>query len=184
MADQHYSLDIETLDTESTAVVLSVGICLFTKEGPIGPMLHVGLDVNEQIAAGRTISHTTFMWWVEQLISMDTSPFPPEAYTVKGALQAIREYMVKAERACGGGRRKVWSKGPHFDHVIMESLHKMVGERMYCDYGSVRDQRTFCKQEKLIPLTDVLVEHNALGDAVTQAHHIQQICKNFILELC
>lgn len=183
MTDPHFSLDIETLDTASTAVVLSVGVCMFTKAGPVGPMLHVRLDIDEQLAAGRTITHDTFNWWVGQLIAMKHSPFPLETHSVKGALKTIREFMAEAGITYSGTRRKVWYRGPHFDHVLMGELHKMAGLDMYCDYDSVRDQRTFCKQEKFVPLTDTLIEHNALGDAVMQAQYIQQICKNFNLKL-
>ena len=65
---KHMMVDWETLDSEPTAVVRSVGWAIFCDEtrqvvkcGYID-----GIDVPMQLRQGRTISWSTLCWWAKQ----------------------------------------------------------------------------------------------------------------------
>ena len=65
----HIMVDIETLDTVQSAVVLSIGAVAFdphTKE--LGEKFYVEFttDLQAQQRLGRTISADTVTWWMQQ----------------------------------------------------------------------------------------------------------------------
>ncbi len=192
-APSHFSLDIETLDTRATAVVLSVGICKFdpNAQNVVGPIKHVSLEVGVQIRNHRTISSDTFYWWTEQLAGMDKSPFPQPYEQVPHGLAQIIDFIYEnsAQLADDGqGLYQdafVWMRGPHFDWTILDNLGIQAGVVWPIRHDKVRDQRTFCSGEKYDPPEngEVFVKHDALGDAIKQAMFIQQVAKTRNLEL-
>lgn len=196
----HFSLDIETLDTRATAVVLSIGICKFDPLGvdAVGPFEHVALEIGVQARNNRTISSDTFYWWAHQLASMEKSPFPEPYMDVKTGLAQIIDFIygnsepmeVKGDQPALYQDACVWVRGPHFDWTIVENLAKQVGVEWPIHYAKVRDQRTFCAGEKYLPPEndEVFVFHNARDDAIMQAMFIQQVtakrvdeCRRFCL---
>lgn len=62
-------IDIETLDTRPSAVVLSIGVVLFNRRNADVPFKELNLKFgkrefrDEQIMMGRTISKDTAQWW-------------------------------------------------------------------------------------------------------------------------
>ncbi len=189
----HFSLDIETLDTRPTAVVLSIGICKFDPEAQnaVGPIEHVSLEVGVQIANNRTVSSDTFYWWVDQLVQMEANPFPQPVEEVMDAMARVIDFIYSNSEKLEDDKDSlyqdacVWVRGPHFDWTIMDNLAKQVGVEWPIRYDKIRDQRTFCKGEKYEPPEngEVFVKHDALGDAIMQAMFIQQVAKKRSLEL-
>ncbi len=189
----HFSLDIETMDTRATAVVISIGICKFDPEAvdAVGPIEHVSLEVGVQIANSRTFSSDTFYWWVDQLVGMKQSPFPKPVEEVQHALARVIDFIYTNSEQLEDDNdglyqdAYVWVRGPHFDWTILDNLAKQVGVEWPIRYDKVRDQRTFCSGEKYDPPEngEVFVKHDALGDAIMQAMFIQQVAKKRSLEL-
>ena len=59
-------LDLETLSTNTNAVILSIGMAAFTIEKGIFDTFYVNLDIDNQITNGGHISADTLIWWMKQ----------------------------------------------------------------------------------------------------------------------
>ena len=68
--DQHFSLDLETLGSEGSPVVLSIGLYHMKdeiEEEPDITRLFVGnIDIDSCLKAGLTVSGSSLKWWFEQ----------------------------------------------------------------------------------------------------------------------
>lgn len=127
----HLIVDIETLSTRPSAVVLSLACTAFQFEVPqsfnyyVENGFHVKIEVEPQIRAGRKIDQDTVDWWLKQtpearLITKksadDTSP--------ADALDQFRLYIENLRKHHGyDDKGFVWSRGSNFDFPIIETLH-------------------------------------------------------------
>lgn len=128
-------LDIETLATTADAMVLSVAMVPFNSEGVAipGKALYFRLDQVEQ--AGRWVDPLTLKWWALQDTRVLQEAFgadqkqtvidgPVQTQKWGGpvlSLDRFTDALIEwAENL--GGISKVWSKGPHFDGAILDSL--------------------------------------------------------------
>lgn len=185
--ETHFSLDIETLDTETSAVVLSIGCTRFIPATEERHGFHVSLDLEQQLAMGRTISTDTFHWWAKELARMSESPFPDEPIKPAEALWMLRDYLIDQSQEPNGhldmhGKdRYVWLRGPHFDWSILENLAKQCDVNLPVLFHRVSDQRTFCRPYEMAIKGAVpsVTKHNALEDARYQAEALLYVVENF-----
>ena len=152
-------VDIETLSTANNAVVLSIGAVKFTfKELIPSQEFYAELGQREQITKGRHIDPETIKWWGHQAID------PPEGDAdPKGVLMFLANFTKDCEN--------VWFRGPHFDHVILQSLADDFKTPLGWKYYQVRDCRTldlFHRRER----SKSEVKHHALSDAKEQAKDV------------
>lgn len=164
----HLMIDIETLDTINTAVVVQVGWCLFdTKD--IGAPQNLFPDIDEQLTWGRTISASTLRWWMtDDSIDRITrqSVFDPLIETsVQELTDKLTEVASKVDH--------VWSHGPHFDMAILKDL---LGDNVF-HYRSPRDTRTMAMLAPQAVKPPALTKHNAGDDAYAQAQWMQNCFK-------
>lgn len=66
MAKKLVSIDLETLDTKTSSVILEIGIVVGLEDGTVLEKFQVFPTIEDQIAAGRTISGDTILWWMKQ----------------------------------------------------------------------------------------------------------------------
>lgn len=66
MGKKLLSIDLETLDTAATAVILEIGIVVGTDDGTILEKFRIFPEVSDQLKNGRTISADTILWWMKQ----------------------------------------------------------------------------------------------------------------------
>jgi hypothetical protein len=148
-------IDIETLSTESNALVLSIGAVKFTEERVAEVGFYQELCHETQEILKRDVPSSTLEWWSQQ------TEHPPcgDVMPTK-ALVLLNDYVKDCD--------EVWFCGPQFDHVILESLYKDCGLNMGWKFWQVRDSRTLdtfnIKRED-----KPIVRHNALDDAKQQA---------------
>lgn len=178
---KHIMLDLETLDTTSSAVVISIGAVAFDPETTaLGDMFYVELtdDIAAQQARGRTISGDTVRWWMQQdVLAKRVFSVPPaddvERVTTQEALSRFNLFV-----ADNSGRDvQMWGNGADFDNVILGSLYDAFGAYKPWSYGRNRCYRTM-KNLGIGPRNPKSregVHHNALNDAITQAVHLQEI---------
>ena len=70
------SLDIETLGTNSDAVVLSIGACVVTPDGVRSDLtFYTRVNIQQQIDLGRSITEGTLRFWFEQDRAVQRSTF-------------------------------------------------------------------------------------------------------------
>lgn len=170
-------LDLETLDTAPTAVVLSLGAVPFDPYGHVmGPPFYVEFTnfLEQQTAVGRTISPSTVIWWMGQDAKarqvFQSKESSPERCSPLWGLHAFADFL-KANPI-----QNVWAKDPDFDVVILRSLYQTNAPDLVFPfkYSAGRSVRTieampFARLRDKPP-----VAHNALEDAVAQAKAVQE----------
>lgn len=160
-------IDIETLDTRSTAVVLSVGWCFFDSNS-ISPPTHYCMDLDTQFEAGRTLSQDTLFWWMKQSEEARAAAFDPSPDRLSPDELGINLRMaIHANKV-----DRVWSHGPAFD---MATLSSLLGGDAW-DFRSLRDTRTMAmlvQAERPQPK----VPHDAGSDAEAQAKWVATMAR-------
>ena len=148
MTSKTWVLDIETLGTESNAVILSVALVYF---GPTIPLyinevrknsILLKLNVEQQIRElKRTTNKDTMDWWAKQdkatqlasLIPRDDDLSPADAM----------EKLLDFFHSHGGTKNStIFSRGA-FDAIIIESMNRALGNKPLVHYSNYRDIRTF-----------------------------------------
>lgn len=159
-------IDIETLDTSPSAVILSVGLVGFTKDRILEEQYTV-LPIQQQINDGRTISESTLKWWMNQSKEaravFDTKPTED---SLKLSLVQLSNFISRYNKA------KIWSYGANFDTVLIDDLMRTSDVKIPWNYWDIRCLRTFCDDHHAPLPKDAGVLHNALDDARRQAQHM------------
>lgn len=178
---KHIMLDLETLDTTSSAVVISIGAVAFDpRTNALGDKFYVEMteDTAAQQARGRTISGDTVRWWMQQdvLAKRVFSVPPPDGVERVNTFEALSRFGLFV--AANGDRDvELWGNGADFDNIILGSLYDAFGIRKPWSYSRNRCYRTM-KNIGVGPRRPQVregVHHNALDDAITQAIHLQEI---------
>lgn len=178
---KHIMLDLETLDTASSAVVLSIGAVAFDpRTNALGDEFYVEMteDIAAQQVRGRTISGDTVRWWMQQDASAKRvfSIPPPNGVERVNTFEALARFNLFV--AANGDRDvELWGNGADFDNVILGSLYDAFGLDKPWSYSRNRCYRTM-KNLGIGPRRPRVREgvyHNALDDAITQAVHLQEI---------
>lgn len=173
MADLHAMIDIETMDIETTAVVLSVGVVIYdpltdTRDHIDScPAMYRVLDIREQVGRGRTIGGDTMVWWTQQSAEarkvFTEQPRTHPIAVLSGVSVLLKEYNVQ----------HVWGNGSDFDNAIINNLAKSFGQHTPLNYKHNRCFRTLkAMMGHHIPAhatAPMGTHHNALDDAVYQA---------------
>ena len=172
-------VDIETLDTRPSAVVLSVGVVLFNRRDQLIPMkkLHLQFGTkefrDEQILMGRTVDKETVAWWKKQEPEAKKVFKEANVETMTEALEKLTEFLTQ-----GDTNFLVWGNGASFDNTIMVSLYESFGMTPPWKFWNDRCFRTFKGEHGHIARPPTLfagTKHNALDDARQQALYLQAI---------
>lgn len=157
-------LDLETLDTRPSAVIVSIGAVEFDTNGP-NPLreFYRVLQLPPQLSRGRTECPETLAWWSRQ--SEDArSVFTAPAVAPVIALQDFAVFWSGCDR--------LWSNGANFDGVLLTSLYQSFGMGVPWKFWQERCYRTlvdtYHRMNRTRP-TKSAPAHNALEDAVAQA---------------
>lgn len=142
-----FCFDIETLDTESSAVVLSAAIVYFdgkeklSYQQSLDRTLFVKFNVVDQIKRlKRTSSKDTLEWWSKQpeyVRDQSIKPKPTD-YLVEDGIGKIIQYMNQYEKPRD---QVMWARGS-LDQVVIDSLCKSVDMSTISKYYVWRDVRT------------------------------------------
>ena len=174
----HVMIDIETLSTQVDAVILSVGICIFNKDGEILGKGLRNINVEEQKEAGRHVDEKTLAWWGKQ---------SDEAKKVLFTKDKLGTYdFVVWLNMCFESYdvQYVWGNGSDFDNVILNNfIVKTVGRMPLWKFYNNRCYRTLKNLYKGVEFERVGEHHNALDDAITQTNHLIAICKKHNITL-
>lgn len=165
-------IDIETLGTNNNCPVISIGACMFDKNG-IKDKFYIVLDIAEQIDSGkRMVDASTIKWWMSQEDAAKKIFRDGEYESVKKALSRFNEWFefAKSYHCKNKADIKPWGNGSNFDIVILESLFKDYGFDIPWNFRNIRDLRTFKEYIYDGSETELVgTHHNALDDALYQA---------------
>lgn len=140
-----FMFDIETLDAESTAVVLSASIIHFeigeqyTYEQLLERACFVKFNAQEQVDLGRSVDKGTVDWWASQheyVRKISLARLKDDLTAVQG-INIIKEYMAQYPEK----NQTIWSRGS-LDQMAIDSLCKATKQDLIAPYYVWRDVRT------------------------------------------
>ena len=158
-------IDIETLGTKATSVVLSIGAVEFEfGKNELGQEFHRRVSIDSCLDHGLTLDGRTLEWW------MDQSDEAKDVFRRPG--DPLSEVLLDFQTAFNF-EGEVWCNGAAFDMPILENAFHAVGLPIPWLYYNVRDYRTvkyLAPREVLTRVrVDPITKHHALEDAKAQA---------------
>ena len=167
---KHVMVDIETLGTGRDSIVTSIGAkSLFSDD----EFYHT-LDWSQQAKKGRKIDPSTVRWWLNQ--SQEAQSAIVQVGDDVGSVLESFVKFCKPHSDC-----YIWANSPSFDVAILRSLFKDFGVAFPVSFANELDFRTmknlaaFVKPEYEVQYLKDETAHDALGDAKSQAHALENI---------
>lgn len=164
--ETHIMIDLETLDTRSTAVVIAIGIVAFALNGTIRGDFYCRLNIDDQLSSGRTVSGSTLSWWMTQSEEARRQNFSGETKKLIDGLRLCADF-VRAVDPAG-----VWGNGANFDNAILASLFMSQSLPVPWAFYKDRCYRTVSSMYPSIKRAQGGTHHNALDDAHSQVVHL------------
>ena len=169
------SVDIETLGTDDSAPVLSIGAVLFNADAveEFGAKFHVNLEVSDD-TPGEVISVDTVFWWLQQ---GDEARHAVARAERKPVAECLAEFVAFASQGLGAPRNvRMWANSPSFDFVLLRACLKRHAPDMKWPFSpfAERDVRTALRLTGVRVDRSGLTSHNALDDAVMQAEAVRR----------
>lgn len=185
-------VDIETLDTAPTAIILSIGcvvVNVFT--GQEVANFYEVIDQDFQIVQGRTSSESTLKWWQKQenKTAWESIIHDGEMIELDDALNDFNEFLVNA---FDGERIQIMGNGPEFDNVKIAHAMQQLDITPAWDHGGNQSLRTAVWMGRMLlgidpkytlELEQGEVKHHALHDARHEARYLYAIFQAFILSM-
>jgi len=172
---EHVMIDLETLDTAVTGVILSIGAVRFNADKIDDAGFYQVVTVQSNLDEYRTISPSTLAWWMQQDKAAQAVFSDKNVRTLSAALDALRDWFnathVKPDVV------KVWSNGADFDIPMLQ--HAYGQQKAPWSFFNSRCFRTMKSNPRFkdVPKPVNKGAHNALFDAVAQAEHLQALWK-------
>jgi hypothetical protein len=171
MTMKHTMVDLETLGTGARAAILSIGAVKFNSKG-LGEEFYSVIDMETCQQAGLTITMDTIVWWMQQ------EEQARAAFTEKhktSLFQGLKDFATFL--GPDAKNMKVWGNGASFDNVILAEAYNAVNLDLPWKFWNDRCYRTMNNMfGRSIPMDDREgTYHNALDDAINQAHHLVKI---------
>ena len=168
---KNFMIDIETLDTENTAAVISIGAVVFDPDSKEveDRTFHVNIEFEEALKHG-TFSESTIAWWERQNEEAKASLFEPEPIPLKDALVAFEKYV----RSWKPKPKFIWGNSPAFDIAILRHACKNTGLKFPFTPWVEMDVRTL---KNLLPKETIPkkegINHSAVDDCFWQCKIVQ-----------
>ena len=166
----HIMIDLETLDTVPSSIILSIGAVYFDSGG-LGREFYLPIKLEGQ--EKRTWSVDTLLWWMNQSEDARKATFlNNEAVLLHDALIKLANFIF----SFNNDHVLIWSNGPDFDAAILQDAYKKELINVPWSYSQNRCYRTYRDFHTPIDIAR-LGAHNALSDAKYQALHMVQWLK-------
>jgi len=169
---KHFSLDIETLSSDPTSAILSIGLYEiegFETEPNPDNLFYANVSLQSSIDLGLSISGKTFQWWMEQSDIARKGLFNPSPISIEEMSESLYGWW----NARLSVPNRVWCHAT-FDFPI---LHNAFALLKYSappwHYTSCRDLRTLLDGIDYPDLKrGARKEHNAGWDAFAQGQSV------------
>ena len=166
---RHLMVDLETLDYRTSSVVLTLGAVQFDPFSS-APMrdLYLKIEIDEQMALGRTIDEGTIQWWATQPKEIQEEAFVlNDRIPLRNAMEQFRLFAWNCDA--------FWSNGAIFDIIILQDIFTQLEMNIPWQYWQVRDTRTL--YDLAHPDMPQNAKHDALEDARRQAIGVRNCFK-------
>lgn len=175
---KHLMLDLETMSTDSTAAIISIGAVEFDIiTGRTGKSFYANIDLQSCLDLGLTVEASTIMWWLKQSdeARQSLSNISPNT---------ISEVLIDFQKFIGDNTYYIWAKSPSFDCVILKNAFQKVSLKTPWAYLLERDVRTilFLNPELAKTVQKSSIAHNALADCFYQIEQCHVIWKSIFPE--
>lgn len=174
----HAMIDLETLSTQYDAAVVSIGVAIFNNDLIVASE---GWALEPGSVHGH-IDPKTVMWWMQQADAA-------RAFSFTGTMMDSSVAFALKTLLAQHDVKEVWSKSPHFDHVVLENWWRRINDRTIAPrnmhvgdfpvhYRAPRDYRTLEAETIRMGFDSQewaqynFVAHNPVDDAVTQARAV------------
>lgn len=161
MAKKILSIDLETLDTTRTAVILEIGITVGDETGKVIEQFQVFPDVNAQIKEGRSVSADTILFWMKQDTVIQAEQANAKRHDLEFCRDELGDFLKRHADA-----QYVLGNAPSFDCDIVADF---LGRKPW-NFWVERDVRT---ARMKVPGEERFVnhaEHSGLADSEAQFH--------------
>lgn len=169
-------VDIETMDIEPTAAIVSIGAVHFdvagqdTQESLIEHSFNVNISLESNEKLGRTMSASTIEWWLKQSKDAQKSLFEDPLMPLNTAMLKYRKWLESKNAD------RIYANDPDFDLVILNSAFKTINDRSPFAYHQHRSVRTAIEDafpDDPMPNVETGTRHSARDDAIKQAIMVQ-----------
>ena len=165
-------VDLETLDTEPNAHILSIGACMLHDTDRT---FYRAIGTKEQ---HRSVSNSTLDWWCNQSQEAQDEVLLETDITLKDALIDFIQFY----KDCGA--QKVYAHGCDFDCTILHHAFRQHDLKTPWMFWDTEHTRTVISMAKRIKGRDFEpnrtgVYHNALDDSIFQAQWMNAIFEAF-----
>ncbi len=165
-------IDLETLGTTADCVILSIGAVAFDLDAySVGGYTYYAVTSLESQPA-RSINRDTLAWWTTQSPEAAAVLTHQPKQTIASALDGLRVFVKEAIET--SGTLQVWSNGADFDLPILNHAYAECNIRAPWAPYSARCYRTYknLPGARQVKAQRTGNHHNALDDAIYQAHHL------------
>lgn len=169
----HLMIDIETLDTRPSAVIVSAAGLWFDPDArEQTEAFSLVFDVPMQLANGRTISADTVAWWMQQSYEARKKAFCPEVVSTAGDIQdSINSAIYNAEH--------IWANDPDFDCTILRDYMSYDFKWPFWKHRSMRTIKAmypdaYSLNGSVYP-DHAFTAHDPMNDCKKQAWHVMNV---------
>jgi DNA polymerase III epsilon subunit-like protein len=169
-------IDLETMGTDPYSPILAIGAVRFIA-GDTYPMppFYQAITLESCLEVGLRSKADTILWWMKQSSEAKRVFEDPQAVTLPLALDAFTDWW-------GARPDRPWGNSAAFDLGLLKDAYKACGKTapwLQTRYGFTTERcyRTL----KELPGMDHFrlkrsgTHHNALDDAISQAHHCREM---------
>lgn len=190
----HVMIDLETMSTRSDARVLSIGAAVFNDTEVVATE-GWAIDIADDI--GGHVDWRTVKWWMEQDATAREFSWNGKLQNYTAAF-SLKTFMAQHGIEFGKeAKNEVWSKDPHFDHVILENWWQRINDaagkpgrlsvgEFPIGYRQPRAYRTLVWEANDLGFEEdkagFYVAHNPVDDAAIQARVVIQ-ARQYLREL-
>lgn len=178
MPDRHLCVDLETLDVDISAAIVSIGAVAFDPRGnglDEAEYYQITIDQRSNEFHGRSVSQNTLDWWAMQSTEAKARTFNGPHTELSTALRDFTRWINELVPTC----TRVWAKDPDFDVKILQHACNTLGLIWPFKFWESRSCRTAI--ELAYPEGDFPAmavdgpKHDALADAKIQALEVQHV---------
>lgn len=176
----HVMVDLETLDTASTAAIVSIGAVAFDMEEGILDRFYKVVSLDNACKHG-TISGGSLKFWLNQPDVARKEITGGSEYLCK-VLQDFNSWIRELTRdpvskVCDTSRIRLWGNGADFDISILLTAFNSFPIPAQWKFYHHRCYRTIARQYPQHKRPKNPTPHNALLDAECQVMHLLRICE-------
>jgi len=161
-------LDLETLDTKPTALILSIGAVELDTDTLERREFYHNIDISQPISSSFSIDPATIRWWLGQSKAAQVA-LEDNQVSLQEALFDFNTWLAAGSR--------VWGYGAIFDNAILSNSYDVCKVKRPWSYQNDMCLRNLAKlfPDISYPIING-VKHNALDDAKWDVEYYLKIC--------